>query len=166
MKLSCRVKIARAYAKGHRFLRAIKDLLLESRKLPPERFPGRGYVPQAFTHGTLATSDLKASWDFYSKVLGLEVHQANDHVVYVKHPKTKCYVVCAVRNEFKSFSPNFRFTITLESMQAVDEGYRWLAKAGKELGMTELRELQSDGPAASFLLSDPYRNWWEITSPN
>ena len=132
---------------------------------PPERFPGRGFVPQGFTHGTVACSDIKASWDFYSKALGLDVHQANDHVIYLKHPKTKCYVVCAERKEWKNFSPNFRFTITLESKQAVDEAYRQFAGSAKELGMSELREPQSNGLAASFLLSDPDRNWWEITSP-
>ena len=82
----------------------------------------------------------------------------------MKHPKTKCYVVCAVRPEWKNFSPNFRFTIALESKQAVDEAYRWLAASGKEAGMSELREPRSDG--VSFLLSDPARNWWEIASPN
>ena len=134
--------------------------------LSPERFPGRGYVPQGFTHGTLACGDLKVSWDFYAKVLGLEVHQANDHVVYVKHPKTKCYVVCAVRKERKKNSPNFRFTIHLESKEAVAIAHRWLAEAGKGLGVTELRELEANGSVSSFLLSDPDTNWWEVSSPN
>jgi len=131
--------------------------------LSPERFTGRGYVPQGFTHGTLACGDIKASWDFYAKVLGLEVHQANDHVVYVKHPKTKCYVVCAVRKERKTNSPNFRFTIQLESKEAVATAHRWL-ESGKGLGITELRDLHVDGSVASFLLSDPDRNWWEVSS--
>lgn len=134
--------------------------------LPPERFPGHGYVPQGFTHGTLAVRDLKTSWNFYANVLGLAVFQANDHVVYIKHPKTKPYVVCAVRDEYKTFSPNFRFTLALESEEAVADGYRWLAKSGKELGVTELCELCSDGPVCSFLFSDPDRNWWEVCSPN
>ncbi len=134
--------------------------------IPPERFPGRGYVPQGFTHGTLAIRDLKTSWNFYANVLGLAVHQANDHVVYIKHPETRCYVVCAVRGEYKSFSPNFRFTLALESKEAVAKGYRWLAKSGKEAGVTELCELQSDGAGCSFLVRDPDRNWWEISSPN
>ncbi len=134
--------------------------------LSPDRFPGRGYVPQGFTHGTLACSDIKVSWDFYVKVLGLEVHQANDHVVYVKHPKNKCYIVTAVRKEWKNFSPNFRFTIALESKEAVSEAHRWLAGSGKESGVTELREIQTNGSRASFLLSDPDKNWWEVSSPN
>lgn len=134
--------------------------------IPPERFPGRGYVPQGFTHGTLAVRDLKTSWNFYANVLGLTVHQANDHVVYIKHPENRCYVVCAVRGEYKNFSPNFRFTLALESKEAVAEGYRWLAKSGKEAGVTELCELQSDGVGCSFLIRDPDRNWWEISSPD
>jgi len=134
--------------------------------MPPDRFPGRGYVPQGFTHGTLACTDMKKSWEFYEKVLGLEGHQANDHVVYIKHPKTKCYVVCTVRNEWQSFSPNFRFAVTLESRDAVDEAYRALAVSGKDLGVNELRELTTVGPATSFLLSDPGGNWWEIASPS
>lgn len=133
---------------------------------PQERFPGRGYVPQGFTHGTLACGDLKVSWDFYANVLGLEVHQANEHVVYVKQTHTKCYVVCAVRDEWNRYSPNFRFTLTLESRDAVAEAYRWLADSGRKLGITEFRKLETDGPVASFLLSDPDGNWWEISSPN
>jgi predicted lactoylglutathione lyase len=134
--------------------------------LSPERFSGRGYIPQGFTHGTLAFGDLKTSWDFYAKVLGLDVYQANDHVVYIKHPKTKCYVVCAVRNEWKNFSPNFRFTLTVESKEAVAEAHRWFAECGKDLGVTELRDLQTNGDGSTFLLKDPDKNWWEVCSSN
>ena len=38
--------------------------------LPEERFPGRGYVPQGFTHGTLVATDLEVSKNFYTNVLG------------------------------------------------------------------------------------------------
>jgi len=133
---------------------------------PAERFPGRGYVPQGFTHGTLACADLQKSWKFYSDALGLEVHQANPHVVYVKHPNTKPYIVCAVRPEWKTFSPNFRFTIGLESTDAVEEAHRSFAASAKDLGVTELRDVTRDGARTSFLLSDPDRNWWEIAAPN
>lgn len=132
--------------------------------LPQERFPGRGYVPQGFTHGTLACRDAKISRDFYARVLGLEGHQANAHVVYIKHPSTKCYVVCAERQEWKNFSPNFRFTVALESPEAVAAGHRRLAESGAELGVTALGELRKDGPVSSFLLSDPDKNWWEVCS--
>src|SRR5499433_982235 len=48
--------------------------------LPTEKFSGKGYVPQALTHGTLENEDLEASERFYREVLGLEV---------VKLPYTK-----------------------------------------------------------------------------
>ncbi|HWP56419.1 MAG TPA: VOC family protein [Candidatus Acidoferrales bacterium] len=131
--------------------------------LPPERFPGRGYVPQAFTHGTLALGDLRTSWNFYANALGLEVHQANDHVVYVKVPASKPYIVCAARKEWKTFSPNFRFALKVASKDEVVKAHRWLATSGAELGVTELSELKENG-SASFLVSDPDRNWWEIVA--
>ena len=133
---------------------------------PPERFPGRGYVPQGFTHGTLACGDFKASWNFYANVLGMEAHQANDHVVYLKCPETKCYIVSAERNEWKNFSPNFRFTVTVGSKDEVVEAHRRLTESGKELGVTELGELENRGAPAAFLLRDPDKNWWEVACPN
>lgn len=134
--------------------------------MPAARFPGKGYVPQGFTHGTLATGDMKRSWEFYDKALGLEVHQANPRVIYVKHANTKPYVVCATRPDWKTFSPNFRFTLTLESRDAVDQAHRSFAASGKEIGVTELGAVTRDGARAAFLLSDPDKNWWEIASPN
>lgn len=133
---------------------------------PAERFPGRGYVPQGFTHGTLACEDLQTSWKFYTEVLGLSLYQANPNVFYIKHPNTKCYVVCAQRKDFKRFSPNFRFTVTLGSQDEVAQAHRWLSGSGKDTGVAELRPVQSNGSASSFLLSDPDNNWWEVTSPN
>jgi catechol-2,3-dioxygenase len=80
---------------------------------PAECFPGRGYVPQAFTHGTLVAHDLNVSRDFYTNVLGLEVHRFSTMVIYVKHPISKTFIVCAERKDFKVFSPNFRNTLTV-----------------------------------------------------
>jgi hypothetical protein len=133
---------------------------------PEEKFPGRGYVPQGFTHGTLASSDMKISWKFYTELLGLEAHQANDHVFYIKHPDTKCYVVCAERKDFKRFSPNFRFTITVSAEDEVVQSHRRLTESGRDFGVAELRPVQRNGSTPSFLLSDPDENWWEVTSPN
>jgi catechol 2,3-dioxygenase-like lactoylglutathione lyase family enzyme len=131
-----------------------------------ERFPGRGYVPQGFTHGTLVAYDMKVNGDFYTQVLGLEVNQANDHVIYVKHPSTATYAVCAERKDFKVFSPNFRNTLTVESREAVDEAHRWFSEYGKELGRRELFPLEENGGSASFLFRDPGTNCWEIASPH
>ncbi|MGH7826507.1 MAG: VOC family protein [Candidatus Binatia bacterium] len=133
---------------------------------PEEKFPGRGYVPQGFTHGTLACEDLKTSWKFYTEVLNLSLYQANPNVFYIKHPNTKCYVVCAERNDFKRFSPNFRFTITVGSKDEVGKAHDWLQASAKECGFAELRDVQTTGSVSWFLVSDPDNNWWEVTSPN
>ncbi|HET8562583.1 MAG TPA: VOC family protein [Candidatus Binatia bacterium] len=133
---------------------------------PAERFPGRGYVPQGFTHGTLACENVSTSRQFYTVVMGLEAHQANDHVFYIKHPNTKCYVVCAERKDFKRFSPNFRFTVMVDSIDEVGKAYDWLRAKGKDVGVKELADVKTSGSVASFLLSDPDQNWWEVTSPN
>jgi len=133
---------------------------------PAERFPGRGYVPQAFTHGTLACADMEASRKFYTDTLGLEAHQANPNVFYIKHQNTKCYVVCAKRQDFKRFSPNFRFTISVGSQEEVGKAHEWLKTSLKEHGVSELSDVQTSGSVSSFLVSDPDNNWWEVTSPN
>ncbi len=133
---------------------------------PEERFPGRGYVPQGFTHGTLVATDLQANRDFYADVLGLEVHRFSDHVIYVKHPNTRTFVVCALRQDFKVFSPNFRNTLTVESMQAVKDAYQRFSENGKELGVSELFPLAENGAGASFCFRDPGTNCWEIAAAN
>lgn len=131
---------------------------------PEERFPGRGYVPQGFTHGTLVARDMNVNRKFYTEVLRLEVHQANDHVIYVKHPNTKTYIVCAERKDFKVFSPNFRNTLTVESSEAVEEAYRLFSQDGETLGITELFPMNENGLSNSFFFRDPGTNCWEITS--
>jgi catechol 2,3-dioxygenase-like lactoylglutathione lyase family enzyme len=123
-------------------------------------------VPQGFTHGTLVATDLESTHEFYTDVLGLEVHRFSDHVIYVKHPKTRTYVVCALRKDFKVFSPNFRNTLTVASKEAVKDIYRRFSESGKELGVSELLPLEENGAGASFCFRDPGTNCWEIAAPN
>ncbi len=123
-------------------------------------------MPQAFTHGTLVATDLEANKEFYTRVLDLEVHRFSSHVIYVKHPSTKTYIVCALRENPKVFSPNFRNTLTVASKDAVKEAYRDFAQSGKELGVSELFPLQENNGANSFCFRDPGTNCWEIVSPN
>ena len=134
--------------------------------LPEERFPGRGYVPQGFTHGTLVSTDLEVSKEFYTKVLNLDVHRFSDNVIYIKHPNTKTFVVCALRQNAPVFSPNFRNTLTVASKDAVQDAYREFTEAGKTLGVSELFELKETGISASFCFRDPGTNCWEISSAN
>ena len=74
---------------GENVLPHWKSLLAE------EKFPGRGYVPQALSHGTMECYDLDRSRQFYREVLGLDVvapsPSAKPH--YVKHPATPWYIV-------------------------------------------------------------------------
>jgi catechol 2,3-dioxygenase-like lactoylglutathione lyase family enzyme len=134
--------------------------------LPAERFPGRGYVPQALTHGTLALLDAPASHRFYAEVLDLEVHNAygEGRVVYVKHPSTKHFIVCARREERLVNSPNFRYTLTVESPDALEAAHRWVADHREEYAISELHEIETAGDTSSFLIRDPDLNWWEIAA--
>jgi catechol 2,3-dioxygenase-like lactoylglutathione lyase family enzyme len=133
---------------------------------PEERFPGRGYVPQAFTHGTLVSCDMEASKNFYTNVLNLDVHRFSSHVIYLKHPSTKTFIVCALRENPKVFSPNFRNTLTVESRAAVEDAHREFSERAEELGITELFPLQEKNGSASFCFRDPGTNCWEVASQN
>ena len=134
--------------------------------LAEDRFPGKGYVPQAFTHGTLASDDLEVSKRFYTEVLGLEIFKAYEKVVYLKYPQYKSYIVSLAREGKKNYSKNFRFTVSVESHDAVAETHRRLTESGQEFGAKEVGELQTQGNVSSFLLRDPDSNCWEISSPN
>ena len=137
--------------------------------LPEEKFPGRGYVPQALSHGTMECYDLDRSRQFYREVLGLDVvapsPSAKPH--YVKHPATPWYIVSlqVPLSEKKILGPNQRFTLALDSARAVEEAQRWLKESGKEAGITGLTEISDRNGVVSFLLSDLDSNWWEIASP-
>jgi len=133
---------------------------------PEARFPGRGYVPQAFTHGTLVSRDMEVSKNFYTHVLNLEVHRFSGHVIYVKHRSTKTFIVCALRENPKMFSPNFRNTLTVESKEDVKAAYDEFRRSGESLGVTELFPLQEYNGSASFFFRDPGTNCWEIASSN
>jgi catechol 2,3-dioxygenase-like lactoylglutathione lyase family enzyme len=128
------------------------------------RFPGRGYVPQALTHGTLACSDAKRAAAFYADVLGLEAHRAYERITYVKHPDAKHYIVCGQREGHNRYSPNFRFAVTVASGDEVREAHGWLAREGSALGVTELSEISDADGGCAFLLCDLDGNWWEVIS--
>ena len=132
--------------------------------LPEERFPGRGYVPQGFTHGTLVSTDLEASKNFYTNVLGLDAHRFSDNVIYIKHPTTKTFIVCALRQNAPVFSANFRNTLTVASKDAVKDVYREFGESGKALGVRELFALEETDTTAAFCFRDPGTNCWEITT--
>lgn len=137
--------------------------------LPAERFPGKGFIPQALTHGTITCLNLEASRRFYMEVLGLDVVSPSRSVKphYIKHPSTPWYVVSLEKTaeERKLLTPLQRYTLTMESISDVTAAHGWLKESSASLGVTELGELEESGGAVSFMLSDPDRNWWEVTSP-
>ena len=137
--------------------------------IAPEHFPGRGFIPQALTHGTITCVDLDASRRFYRGVLGLEVVSPSPSVRphYIKHTSTPWYVVSLQKpaEERRLLTPLQRYTITVESAAVVAESHRWLEENGDDLGVTHLGAIEERGGTVSFILSDPDRNWWEVTSP-
>jgi len=132
--------------------------------LPEARFPGRGYIPQAFSHGTLECDDKEASSRFYRDVLGLEIAGGGRISAHIKHPATPWYVVVLPAKKRHYLSPSNRFTLKVASPDAVHEAHRAFSASGRQLGITELEPAREGEGGVSFLLSDLDRNWWEITA--
>jgi catechol 2,3-dioxygenase-like lactoylglutathione lyase family enzyme len=125
------------------------------RELSAADFPGRNYVPQALTHGTLECDDKEASAAFYRDVLGLEIAGGGRISVYIKHRATPWYIVVLPMPKRKKFlTPANRFTLTMASLDEVKKAQRELRGQVTELGPIEGR---------SFLFADLNRNWWEVT---
>lgn len=134
------------------------------RLLPESEFPGRGYVPQALTHGTLECDDKEASSRFYREVLGLEIAGGGRISAYVKHPATPWYIVVLPAKRRRYLNLSSRFTLTVASAAAVEEAHREFAALGPSGGISELQDVRQQDGRAFFLLSDLDRNWWEITA--
>lgn len=134
--------------------------------LPTEKFSGKGYVPQALTHGTLENEDLEASERFYREVLGLEVVKLWPSSCYIKHPATPWYVVCiqALKQNRQHLSRYQRFTLAVDSVNAVHDAYRSFETNRRAWKIKDLEKVEASGEDASFLFSDLNGNWWEITS--
>ena len=135
-----------------------------SRPLAEHEFPGRGYVPQALTHGTLECDDKEASARFYRDVLGLDIVGGGRISVYIKHPATPWYIVVLPAKRRRHLTPVNRLTLTLSAPAEVEAAHREFAALGAAGGITELGELQRRDGQASFVASDLDRNWWEITA--
>ena len=135
-------------------------------KLTEDQFPGRGYIPQAMTHGTVECVNLAASVKFYTEGLGLDAitHVPTIRPHDIKHPSTPWYVVSLeipAKNR-KYLTPLQRYTVTVESASAVAEAHRQLQACGAEFGITSIDEIEETEDGQSFLLSDLDHNWWEV----
>jgi catechol 2,3-dioxygenase-like lactoylglutathione lyase family enzyme len=132
-----------------------------NRELSEAEFPGRGYVPQALTHGTLECNDKDAAAAFYRDVLGLEIAGGGRISVYIKHPATPWYiVVLPIKKRRKFLTPANRLTLTMASPGEVERAHRELSR----LPSTETRPVESRDGHSSFIFADPDRNWWEVTA--
>ena len=134
--------------------------------LSSERFADQGYVPQAFTHGTLENDDLKASERFYREALGLEVVKLWPSSCYVKHPATPWYVVClqALKQNRQPLTKYQRFTLSVASSDAVHEAHRSFRLQRDRWRITNLVDIKEAAGETFFVFSDLNYNWWEITS--
>jgi len=132
--------------------------------LPEEKFPGRGYVPQAMTHGTLNCDNKETSDQFLANVLGLDIIGGGRTSTYVSMPsRGPWYVVVLPTPRRDYLGVNSRFTLQLASAGEVADAHKEFSKTGKQLGIQELWDLQENG-RVSFILSDINKNFWEITS--
>src|SRR5215475_4167339 len=132
--------------------------------LPDHCFPGRGYIPQAMSHGTLQCDDQDASRRFYQEVLGLEIAGGGHRSTYIKHPATPWYIVVLPSGHRDYLARVNRFTLKLASADQVVERHSCFRQAGAELGITHVDDVQEDDGHTSFIFSDLDRNWWEFSS--
>jgi hypothetical protein len=138
------------------------------RKLTETDFPGRDYIPQAFTHGTIECNDWASSVRFYKEGLGMDVitHISTPKPHNIKHPAKPWYIVSleVPEKNRKYLGRLQRFTIAVESVSALGEAHRRFCQRGAEFGLTRVERISENEDSASFLLCDLNRNWWEIAS--
>jgi hypothetical protein len=131
--------------------------------LPEEKFPGRGYIPQAMTHGTLNCDDKESSDKFLEHVLGLNIIGGGRMSTYINLPSGPWYIVVLPTTHRDYLSAANRFTLKLASAEEVADAHKDFSKTGKQLGVQELWDLQENG-RVSFIMGDINKNYWEVTS--
>jgi catechol 2,3-dioxygenase-like lactoylglutathione lyase family enzyme len=132
--------------------------------LTTDRFPGRGYLPQAFTHGTLQCDNIEKSRRFYVEVLGLEIAAGFNIAQYIKHPSTPWYIVVLQRSPRQYLAPVNRFTLAMASVPEVEQAHHEFAMNKQAIGITELGDIHRANGKVNFIFSDLDKNWWELTS--
>ncbi len=125
-------------------------------------FPGKEYIPQAMSHGTLECDNPERSNRFYTEVLGLEVVGGGNISTYIGLDSHPLYIVVLPSSNRIQLRPTNRYTLKIANRSEVIAAHHALSIDGK--GVSELGELIDDGSECWFLLSDPDYNWWEITS--
>lgn len=139
------------------------------KRLSEEQFSGRGYVPQAFTHGTIECNDWRSSVKFYTEGLGMEMitHVTTPKPHNIKHPSHPWYIVSleVPERSRKYLGVLQRFTIAVASPAKLSEARAALEAQRSEFGINEMSGIQDNRDGQSFLLCDLNRNWWEIECP-
>jgi len=137
--------------------------------LTEEQFPGRGYIPQAFTHGTIECNDWASSVKFYKEGLGMDVvtHVVTPKPHNIKHPAKPWYVVSleVPEKNRKYLGLMQRYTIAVAAPSELTAAHREFCHRGAELGMTKIEKIRDTEEGKSFFLCDLNRNWWEIAWP-
>lgn len=131
--------------------------------LPEEKFPGKGYVPQAMTHGTLNCDDKEVNDRFVKEVLGLEIIGGGRTSTYISHPSTPWYIVVLPTTRRDYLTAANRFTLKLASAEEVADAHKEFSTRRKAIGINELWDLEENG-RSHFIFSDISKNWWEVTS--
>lgn len=137
-----------------------------AKRLSEEQFPGRGYIPQALTHGTIECNDWQSSVKFYTEGLGMEMitHVTTPKPHNIKHPSSPWYVVSleVPERSRKYLGVLQRFTIAVATKEKLQEAHYSLHKRRADFALTEIGEIQETENGDSFMLCDLNKNWWEI----
>ncbi|HEY2918668.1 MAG TPA: VOC family protein [Candidatus Binatia bacterium] len=131
--------------------------------LTEEQFPGRGYIPQAMTHGTLNCDDKETSDKFLEHVLGLSIIGGGRMSTYITVPSGPWYVVVLPTTHRDYLTAANRFTLKVASAEEVADAHKEFSTKGKQFGIHDVWDLQGNG-RTSFIFSDISKNWWEVTS--
>ena len=116
------------------------------------------------THGTLNCDDKEVSDKFLANVLGLDIIGGGRTSTYISVPNMGPWYVVVLPTTHRDYlSEANRFTLRSPRRKKSKTRTKNSPQKAKELGVTELRELETNG-RAHFLLSDVSKNWWEITS--
>lgn len=133
--------------------------------LGEDQFPGRGYIPQAMSHGTMQCDDEAASRRFYTEVLGLEIVGGGKTSTYIRHPSEPWYIVVLPGRKREYLRPVNRYTLKVASPSAVNEAHGEFAAGGAKIGIGEVGNIEDRDGEVSFMFSDLDKNWWEVAAP-
>ena len=121
---------------------------------PAQKFAGRGYVCQGLSHGTLECDEgEKESYrGFIGEVLGLELVPLPPElpVLYLKDALNPWYVVVVPQKIRRYLNENSRFTLEIDSLEAVREAHQEFAKIANDVRLAYLGDLREENDNRTF----------------